>query len=127
MPQGRGRAAGRRTPLLIGGETTGEAQGGEIAKPLAARVFGVLHSFYILVRIVYNLLSPCIRCGYKMKRDEQVNIRMTQFEYWRAYEACQYLDVTMSQVCRKALREVAAVAVAKGWNPEIPIELQAMK
>jgi antitoxin component of RelBE/YafQ-DinJ toxin-antitoxin module len=62
-----------------------------------------------------------------MKRDEQVNIRLTEFEYWRAHDACAFLDVTMSQVCRRALRQVAQEAASKGWNPEVPIDLQAIK
>lgn len=65
--------------------------------------------------------------GYKMKRDCQINIRLSEFEFWRAVEACEYLDVTVSQVCRRALREVASDALAKGWNPEVPIEIQALK
>lgn len=103
------------------------AYGGKVVKSLAARLFAGFTHFDWLSCCVYTLLFPDIHGGYKMKRDEQVNIRLTNLEYWQAHDACAYLDVSISQVCRRALRAVAAEARSKGWNPEIPVEVQGVK
>jgi len=60
------------------------------------------------------------------KREYQTNIRLTEAEYYAAFEACRFLDVTMAQVARKAFREVAREARAKGWDPEKPIDIQGV-
>jgi hypothetical protein len=82
---------------------------------------------YSVGTFVYNLLSQFMRWGYKMNRDEQVNIRLSLSEYWQSHDACQFLDITISQVCRKSLRQAVAEAKSKGWIPDRPIEIQGVK
>ncbi len=81
----------------------------------------------ISIQHLYNIYTTSILCGYKMIRSVQVNVRLSESEYRRAADASVFLDVSMSQVCRKALRDLAKEAISKGWKPDVIIEIQGVK
>jgi hypothetical protein len=60
-----------------------------------------------------------------MKRSVQVNVRLTEFEYWAASSASEFLDLTLSQWVRRSLRSLVEEAASKGMRLEVPEHLRS--